>query len=65
MKPDLIAIVLRKIEMHVRNAIAHSGCNPDVFALPFPGFGHQNRYIEQLCELVCAYAPPKIPGQGS
>jgi hypothetical protein len=59
MQPPVIAIVLKRIEGYVRDAIRGAGCCPEVFLLPFPGNGHQNKYIEHLAEIVGAYTPSK------
>jgi len=48
MKPRAVVAVLRKIEPHVRNAVAMTGLQLPCHALPFPGNGHQNKYIAGL-----------------
>ncbi|MBU1698531.1 MAG: hypothetical protein KJ970_11060 [Candidatus Eisenbacteria bacterium] len=40
-KPTVIVIALKKIEKHVREAIALTGLTVPVYVLPFPGQGHQ------------------------
>jgi hypothetical protein len=57
MNPDVIAIVLKRIERHVREAINNSGRIPEVFVLPFPGNSHQTKYVEQLRDIIRANVP--------
>lgn len=52
MDPPVIAIALKKIERHVREAIKLSGRSPDVFVLPFPGNHYQNEYVKKLSEII-------------
>jgi hypothetical protein len=59
MNPSVLAIVLKKIERYVQEAVCKSGRQPKVFVLPFPGNGHQTKYINQLCEILCTYVPAK------
>ncbi len=46
--PETIAIVLKKIERYVKNAIKIAGLSCPVYTLPFPGNGHQNKFIQCL-----------------
>jgi hypothetical protein len=46
--PRVTCIVLRKIEGYVRSAIAQSGIDTKTYVLPFPGNGHQKKYIAEL-----------------
>ncbi len=46
--PEAIVIVLKKIERYVKNAIRITGLSCPVYTLPFPGNGHQNRFIQGL-----------------
>ncbi len=55
-QPEAIAIVLRKIETHVRDATALAGITPKLYVLPFPGHGHQRKYIEKMVEIVREHA---------
>jgi len=50
--PPVVAIVLKKIEKYVREAITKSGCTPEIYVLPFPGNGWQNKYIDGLSEII-------------
>ena len=50
--PEAIVIVLKKIERYVKYAIRTSGLSCAVYTLPFPGNGHQNRYIEGLISIL-------------
>jgi Tetrapyrrole (Corrin/Porphyrin) Methylases len=55
--PSVIVICLRKIEAFVREAINKSGCSPKVCTLPYPGHGHQKKYIEGLAAIINQYIP--------
>ncbi len=55
----VIVIVLKKIERFVREAILKSGCNPEIYVLPFPGNCHQKKYIEQLSGIISKFLPTK------
>lgn len=50
--PSVIIIVLKKIEKYVNKAISKSKVTPVVHTLPFPGNGHQNKYIKELSKLL-------------
>ncbi len=52
MQPTVIVTVLKRIETHVREAINQSGISTKAYTLPFPGNGHQNRYIVMLAEIL-------------
>jgi hypothetical protein len=58
MNPPVIAIVLKKIEELVKRAVKDSGCDPEVFVLPFAGNHHQNEYVEKLTEIISKNVPP-------
>ncbi len=55
--PSVIAITLKKIEPYVREAIKKSCCDSQVYVLPFPGSGHQNKYIEILAAIITEHIP--------
>jgi len=55
--PPVIAIVLKKIETYVREAINKSGCTPEIYVLPFPGNGWQNKYFAGLSEIILKHLP--------
>jgi hypothetical protein len=57
-EPSVVAVVLKRIEGYVRDALTRSGCTPRLFVLPFPGIGHQNRYIEGLVSIISEYISP-------
>lgn len=59
MKPKVVVIVLRKIEKIVRKALDEAGSTAEVYVLPFPGNGHQNKYKEQLVPIVRAHTAVK------
>jgi len=48
MDPEVIVVVLKRLERYVREAINQSGRQFELHVLPFPGVGHQNRYIDGL-----------------
>jgi hypothetical protein len=50
--PEAIVIVLKRIESHVKEALRKAEISCPVYMLPFPGFGHQKRYINKLCEIL-------------
>jgi len=58
--PGVIAIVLKRIEPHVREAIRKAGVSCPVYTLPFPGNGHQSRFIRGLVEILKRYIKDKI-----
>jgi len=51
-QPAVVCIVLRKIESHVREAIRKAGIDPSVYVLPFPGNGHQGKFINKMTDIV-------------
>lgn len=51
-KPEVIAIALKKIEGHARKAIDKAILSCPVYTLPFAGNGHQNKYIEELSNIL-------------
>ena len=55
-KPEAIAVVLRKIEPHVRIATILAKLNPELYVLPFPGHGHQGKYISEMEKIVRKHA---------
>lgn len=56
-RPEAIAIVLKKkVEPHVRIAVVQADIEPKLYVLPFPGHGHQGKYIEQLETIVKKHA---------
>jgi hypothetical protein len=59
MNPSVLAVVLKKIERYVQQAVYMSGRQPKVFVLPFAGNGHQSKYVDQLCEILYKYVPAK------
>jgi len=55
--PPVITIVLKKIEKYIRKAISKSGCDAETYVLHFPGNSHQNKYIEQLSNIISKHLP--------
>lgn len=52
MKPEVVVAVLRRIEPFAREAIEPAGGNPAFRVLPFPGQGHQKKFVNGLTEIV-------------
>ncbi len=50
--PEVIAIVLKKIDRYVKNSIRIARLSCPVYTLPFPGNGHQNKFIQGLCKIL-------------
>jgi hypothetical protein len=61
MEPQVVVAVLRKIGPHVRQAVQFAGL-PIVFrSLPFPGQGHQKKYMAGLESILRRkYSRPSI-----
>ncbi len=55
MQPAVVVTVLKRIEAQVQEAINESGIRTGTYTLPFPGNGHQNKYIESLAEILKRY----------
>lgn len=53
--PPVVVAVLKKIEDYVRDAVERSKCKPKIYSLPFPGHGHQNKYIDELVWIIDKY----------
>ena len=58
-KPKAIVAVLKKIETHARIAAAQAGLHVPIHVVPFPGRGHQTKYIECIERIVRRYVPPR------
>jgi hypothetical protein len=59
MRPKVVVTVLRKIKRYVDQAIKKSGVETKNFVTPFPGNGHQNKYIDALAEILTQHIPAK------
>ncbi len=59
LKPKAIVVTLKKIEPHVRIAAAQAGLEVPIHVVPFPGHGHQTKYVERLAEIVPKYVPSR------
>ena len=57
--PSVVVVVLKKIEPYVRAAVEKSQRSPRVCVLPFPGSGHQNKFLEGLASIIEKYVPLK------
>jgi hypothetical protein len=50
--PMVVVSILKSIEMDVSKALDSSGVGSRLYSLPFGGNGHQNKYIEELYQIV-------------
>ena len=57
--PDVIVIVLKKIDKYVRKAINLSNVSCPVYTLPFPGNGHQNKFVQKFSEILKVHIKDK------
>lgn len=51
-RPEIVVSVLQKIEPHVREAVKLTGLEVIFYVLPFPGNGHQNKYVDGLSNIL-------------
>ena len=51
-KPEIVVIVLKRIERKVNEALDLSRIQCERYTLPFPGNGHQNKYIQKLSKIL-------------
>ncbi len=51
-KPEIVVIVLKRIERKVNEALDLSCIKCKRYTLPFPGNGHQNKYIQKLSRIL-------------
>jgi hypothetical protein len=51
-KPEIVVIVLKRIERKVNEALDLSRIQCERYILPFPGNGHQNKYIQELSKIL-------------
>lgn len=58
LKPSVIAVVVKKIEKYARSAVEQAGLKVPVYVLPFPGHGHQNKYMSDLREILIKHVLP-------
>jgi hypothetical protein len=52
--PNCVVVIVKQITRYVDKAIAASGVDAVVHRLPFPGFGHQTVYINELASVLRA-----------
>jgi hypothetical protein len=57
--PKAIVIVLKKIDTYAKRAIELAQVKCTVYTLPFPGNGHQNKFIEEFCPILNEYIREK------
>ena len=51
-KPEVIVIVLKKIDRYVKKATKIAGLSCPIYTLPFPGNGHQNKFIQEFSNIL-------------
>jgi hypothetical protein len=49
-EPEVVAVVLKKIAKYVDEALWLAGLQCEKYVLPFPGHGHQKKYVDQLTD---------------
>lgn len=50
--PEVVIVVLKKIEGHVREALRRARIDAPTYVLPFPGQGHQAVYRRRLSRIL-------------
>lgn len=55
-RPQAIVSLLMCIREIVKQAADEAECDADLFAVPFPGHGHQKRFREQMAVIL-----PQLP----
>lgn len=55
-QPEAIAIFVKRVEPHVRIAVVLADISPKLYTVPFPGYGHQARYIEAMQPIIKHHA---------
>jgi uncharacterized protein YcsI (UPF0317 family) len=60
--PDIIVILLKKIDKNVRKAIDSSKVTCPVFTVHFPGNGHQKKFMRKFSQLLRLYYLEKTLG---
>lgn len=58
--PEVVAVALKKIEKHVIKAMNIAGICRPLYVLPFPGNGHQNKFIQGLCDILQSHLVGKF-----
>ena len=51
-KPELVVAVLKRIKDPVEQAVCKARLQVPVYAIPFPGNGHQNRFKSELLRIL-------------
>jgi len=57
MKPLIVVSVLKRIEKYVLEAVRLSGIETIFYSVPFPGFGNQTRFKEDVSEILNKHLP--------
>jgi len=60
MNPEVIVVVMKGLESYVRKAIGETGQQYKLHVLPFPGNGHQKKFIEGLTEILRKHLKGRI-----
>ena len=50
-RPKVVVSCLKRIERHVREAVARSGVEPEMVSLPFPLGKWRKQFVERLSEV--------------
>lgn len=57
MKPLVVISILKRIEPYVVNSIELSGIDTKFYSVPFPGFGNQKRFKQEVLDILNKYLP--------
>ncbi|WP_319409473.1 hypothetical protein [uncultured Desulfosarcina sp.] len=52
LRPLVVVVILKKIAAHSRIAAAMANLDVPIYVLPFPGYGHQKKYINGLRKII-------------
>ena len=52
MKPLIVVSILKRIEKYVLEAVRLSGIETTFYSVPFPGFGNQTRFNEEVIKIL-------------
>ena len=51
-QPAFVSVVVKRVEIHTRIALAIANVDAPISVLPFPGYGHQNKYIKAMERII-------------
>ena len=49
---NIVIALLKRINGYVSDAVSLSGIEAEQYAVPFAGFGNQNRYVKELVDIL-------------